>query len=98
MIGMSARGALQSLVPSGATFPTLRSVKVSDPTGQTWRVSRRWVPWRRRARSLDDNVPDLSWASGIGDDPVSVVISLVALVLLAPFVLLVLAAGGRGGR
>lgn len=23
-------------------------MKVSDPTGQTWRVSRRWVPWRRR--------------------------------------------------
>lgn len=25
-------------------------MKVSDPTGQTWRVSRRWVPWRRRLK------------------------------------------------
>lgn len=70
-------------------------MKVTDPSGQTWRVSRRWVPWRRRVKSLDDNTPDLSWASGLGDDPVSLVISLVALVLLAPFVLLVLVAGAE---
>lgn len=69
-------------------------VKVTDPRGQTWRVTRRWVPWRRRATGVtDDSAPDLSWAQGLGDDPVSIIVAVVALVLLAPFVVLVLLAG-----
>jgi hypothetical protein len=30
-------------------------VKVTDPSGQTWRVSRRWVPWRPRFRDVESS-------------------------------------------
>lgn len=63
-------------------------MKVVDPQGRTWRVSRRWMPWRRRT-STDglDAGPD---TSGLGDDPISVVLGLLALVLFIPFVLVLL--------
>ena len=63
-------------------------MKVTDPSGQTWRVTRRWVPWRRRLKNKSDLVPDLP--SGLGDDPISAVIGLVLLVLALPFLLLAL--------
>lgn len=63
-------------------------MKVTDPDGQTWRVTRRWVPWRRRLKNKADLAPDLP--SGLGDDPVSAVIGLVLLVLALPFLLLAL--------
>ena len=66
-------------------------MKVKDPTGQTWRVTRRWVPWRRRlkghVRGLD-LIP-----SGLGDDPLSILILGVFLVIALPFVVLALIAG-----
>jgi hypothetical protein len=67
-------------------------VKVQDPSGQTFRVTRRWVPWRRRlkadlAQGLD------AMPTGLGDDPVSAVIALVFLVLALPFLLLALLVG-----
>jgi len=65
-------------------------MKVQDPAGQTWRVSRRWVPWRRRLKGLVDG-PDLP--TGLGDDPVSVVIGVLCLVLLIPFLVVALVAG-----
>ena len=67
-------------------------MKVRDPRGQTWRVSRRWVPWRRRLKGAMDGVPDLGFG-GLGDDPISLVIGLVLLVVLLPFLLLFLLAG-----
>ncbi|UMG93328.1 hypothetical protein [Nocardioides sp. TF02-7] len=66
-------------------------MKVRSPDGRTWRVSRRWVPWRRRLKGALDSAPDLP--SGLGDDPVSAIIGLVFLVILLPFLLLVLVAG-----
>jgi len=66
-------------------------VKVTDPSGHTWRVTRRWVPWRRRLKGALDAVPDLP--GGLGDDPISLVIGLVCLVILLPFLLLALVAG-----
>jgi hypothetical protein len=66
-------------------------VKVRDPAGQTWRVTRRWVPWRRRLKGSLDAMPDLP--VGLGDDPVSAVIGIVFLVILLPFLLLALVAG-----
>ncbi|MFC5012071.1 hypothetical protein [Nocardioides plantarum] len=77
-------------------------MKVSDPTGQVWRVRRRWVPWRRRLTGwLSDS---WGWAS-LGDDPISLIVfvvigipvlvitaiafaELLLLLLLLPFVLL----------
>ncbi|GGO84448.1 hypothetical protein GCM10011584_02010 [Nocardioides phosphati] len=68
-------------------------MKVTDPDGQVWRVSRRWVPWRRRIRSLDDAPLDFldptSGADSI-DDLVIGLLFLVALVLVAAFLPIVL--------
>lgn len=67
-------------------------MKVRDHTGQTWRVTRRWVPWRRKMRSVLDAAPDLPIAR-LGDDPISMVIGLLLLVLMIPFLILLLIAG-----
>lgn len=61
-------------------------MKVTDPQGRTWRVSRRWLPWRRRTRLPD--MPDLPVRSfGDGDDVIStaivMVIALPTLVMTA---------------
>ena len=68
-------------------------MKATDPTGHTYSVTRRWMPWRRRIKDVDppDSFGDLG---GLGDDPVSMVLALVlglvALVLLLPGLLLLL--------
>jgi hypothetical protein len=64
-------------------------VKVQDPTGQTWRVTRRWVPWRRRLKGV---LSDLPTGPGLGDDPVSMVIGVIFLIILIPFLVLALVA------
>lgn len=66
-------------------------MKVSSPDGTTWRVTRRWVPWRRRVKGVLDSVPDVGYIS-LGDDPISAIIAVVLLVLLIPFVLLAIVA------
>lgn len=63
-------------------------MKVRDPQGRTWRVSRRWVPWRRRLKGALDLAPDLP--SGFVDDGIGAVIG---LIILAPFLVLALVAG-----
>lgn len=55
---------------------------VRDPSGQTWRVSRRWVPWRRRLKGALDTV-SISPGSAHGDDPVSFAIWLVLTAVAA---------------
>jgi hypothetical protein len=72
--------------------PNLLLVKVEDPSGQTWRITRRWVPWRRRLKSRLGEAADMMPA-GLGDDPVSAVIFLVCLVIAIPFLVLTLIAG-----
>ncbi|CAM3489058.1 hypothetical protein NODU109028_19260 [Nocardioides dubius] len=59
-------------------------MKVRTPDGQRWRVSRRWVPWRRRTRSMDPGGLDV----GFGDDPISLVLGILALIVLIPVLLL----------
>ncbi|MDZ5621540.1 hypothetical protein [Nocardioides bizhenqiangii] len=52
---------------------------------EKWRVTRRWLPWRRRVRGAGkawDLVPSLP----AGDDPVSGAITLVVLVIFAPVI------------
>ena len=61
-------------------------MKVVDPAGQTWRVSRRWMPWRRKAHV--DNWGDVPTVDGLGDDPISSIIGGLLLLLLIPFVVL----------
>ena len=50
-------------------------MKVRDPAGGSWRVKRRWLPWRRRFNGGWD-VPSFD----VGDDPVSLVIGTLILV------------------
>lgn len=69
----------------------MRGVKVKDPAGQTWRVTRRWVPWRRRLKGSLDAIPDLPVT--LGDDPISAIIGIVFLIILLPFLVLALIAG-----
>lgn len=58
-------------------------MKVSDPQGQTWRVTRRWVPWRPRRRNLS---PDLLLE---GEDPIGFLFFLVLGLVLLPLLSLV---------
>jgi hypothetical protein len=67
-------------------------VKVSSPDGTVWRVTRRWVPWRRRVKGALDWMPDLGFVS-LGDDPISAILGIILLVLLIPFVVLALISG-----
>lgn len=52
------------------------------------------MPWRRRLKGSLDSAPDLP-SSGLGDDPISLVLGIVALIVLLPFLLLVLVAGAE---
>ncbi len=55
-------------------------MRVSSPDGTSYRIRRRWVPWRQRPRDVSGADLDLG---GIGDDPVTaIIIFVVALVLL----------------
>lgn len=56
-----------------------------NPQGRTWRVSRRWLPWRRRVKV--DSAPDLPANGGLGDDPISMIIWAVLFVFVIPLVL-----------
>jgi hypothetical protein len=65
-------------------------VKVTDPAGETWRVRRRILPWRRH-RDLP-GFPD--WAGDlidVPDDPVSLI--LVAVILFPVVAVLVIVFG-----
>jgi hypothetical protein len=61
-------------------------MKVLDRHGRRWKVRRRWLPWRRRVR----DVPDVPIDGGLGDDPISMVIGLVLLVLAIPALIVTL--------
>lgn len=61
-------------------------MKVVDPQGRTWRVSRRWMPWRRKAHI--GQWGDVPSGGGLGDDPISMIIGIFLLILLIPFVIL----------
>ena len=67
-------------------------MKVEDPTGQTWRITRRWVPWRRRLRGRISTAADMV-PSGLGDDPVSAIVFLICMVIALPFLVIALIAG-----
>jgi hypothetical protein len=58
-----------------------------DPHGDRWTVKRRWLPWRRRFRGALTNAPDFP---SLGDDPVSIVIGIVLLIVMLPFLILAL--------
>lgn len=56
------------------------------PTGERYRVRRKWLPWRRRAKGKDS----LDWLDfpDLGDDPISMIVFGIILVpLIAVLVL-----------
>lgn len=59
-------------------------MKVKDPDGQTWRVTRRWLPWRRRMQHVDT-----SWSFGNIDIDDGFLAGVV-LFFLAPVIVLAL--------
>ncbi|WP_138974447.1 hypothetical protein [Patulibacter medicamentivorans] len=61
-------------------------MKVQDPEGTTWRVRRRWLPWRRRVRDVPDMPVDIG---GLGDDPISAVIGIFLLILAIPALIVI---------
>jgi hypothetical protein len=68
-------------------YPTYdHPVKVRDPRGQIWRITRRWVPWRRRLKGAFDAGPDMPM--GLGDDPVSLIVGAFFLIIMLPFLVL----------
>lgn len=64
-------------------------MKVTDPGGQTWRVSRRWLPWRPRLRDVNGAAEQGAWLAG---DPADIAIWIVVFVVgvVAPVVFSVL--------
>jgi hypothetical protein len=70
-------------------------VRVRDLEGNTWRVGRRWLPWRRRIRNVADwdfELPDLG---GLVDDLpgfLGVLLAVVAVLIMLPFVMLAIGA------
>ncbi len=56
--------------------------EVQDADGVTWRVKRRWLPWRRRAKPGEFDV-DLPLLDG-ADDPISFVVLLVVSIIVIP--------------
>ena len=62
-------------------------MKVIDPTGVTWRVRRRWLPWRVRPRDVDVSGGD----PGVGSpDDLALglaIVVFVVLLFLLPFLL-----------
>lgn len=61
-------------------------MKVVDPEGRTWRVTRRWLPWRPRRRMVGPRLW-LEGADGIAGFVIALVLGLVVLPVLS-FVLL----------
>lgn len=63
------------------------AVKVHSPDGRTWRVTRRWVPWRPRLREPD---PLAGVDAGpVGDDLLVGIVLAVVLTLVMPILLVV---------
>ncbi|MBM0124685.1 hypothetical protein [Pimelobacter simplex] len=65
-------------------------MKVVDPDGRTWRVTRRWLPWRPRRRALG---PSLSF--DMVDGPLGFVVALVFGLVILPVLSFVLLSGGE---
>ncbi|UPK76944.1 hypothetical protein MU582_09975 [Nocardioidaceae bacterium SCSIO 66511] len=60
-------------------------MRLTDSTGTRWRVKRRWVPWRRRVRDFGYDIP---YVSGMGDDPISMVLGVIAFIIAIPLLVL----------
>ena len=64
-------------------------MKVRTPGGQTYRVTRRWVPWQRKSRRLSLGGFDVPVGPPSGDDPISAILLVLWLVIALPIILVV---------
>ena len=62
-------------------------MKVKDSNGQTWRVTRRWVPWRRKLKGAMQMLPDLP-VGMIDDGPLAVIGLILLMLFLFPFLVI----------
>jgi hypothetical protein len=62
----------------------LRPIEVTAPDGSRWTVGRKVLPWRpkRRIRGDGFDLPGVSFGDFAGDDPISLVLGVIAAVLL----------------
>lgn len=61
---------------------------VEDPSGETWRIKRRWLPWRLRKRDVDIQPDGSPGIAGADDLVIALVVFIVMLLVLlfAPIV------------
>lgn len=59
---------------------------VHDRLGNKWSARRRWMPWRRRGDLSALDLPSFDMVGG--DDPISLALNVVMLVLLVPVLLM----------
>lgn len=66
-------------------------MRIEDADRRVWRVTRRWVPWRRRGElSEHGELPSL--LDGDADDPIGCAVWLIGLVITLPLLVLTLVA------
>ncbi|MCL8251061.1 hypothetical protein AERO_06675 [Aeromicrobium fastidiosum] len=62
---------------------------VHDPSGATWRVKRRWLPWRLRRRD-PERLADVADAGGGSPDDLliglAIFVGVIVLVVVVPFI------------
>lgn len=72
-------------------------MKVKDPPGNVWRVTRRWLPWRRRLpakQALDRRAWDVLSTSDFGlDGPLGLALLAISVIIFMPGLILLIVAG-----
>lgn len=69
----------------------MATVKVRTPGGQAYRVTRRWVPWQRKSRRLSLDGFEVPLGAPSGDDPISMILLVLWLVIALPIIVVVVA-------
>ncbi|MFI5626573.1 hypothetical protein ACIA03_24155 [Nocardioides sp. NPDC051685] len=64
-------------------------MKVRTPAGQTYRITRRWVPWQRKSRRLSLDALEIPLGAPSGDDPISMILMVLWLVIALPILVVV---------
>ena len=66
-------------------------MKVRTPGGQVYRITRRWVPWQRKSRRLSLDALEIPLGAPSGDDPISMILMVLWLVIALPILFVVVA-------
>ncbi|SDL28981.1 hypothetical protein SAMN05428985_11340 [Nocardioides sp. YR527] len=66
-------------------------MKVRTPAGQTYRITRRWVPWQRKSRRMSLDGFDVPLGPPSGDDPISAILMVLWLIIALPIIVVVVA-------